>query len=112
MKCVQTSGLDLNSEHRNKVHRISAQKSLNMQPSYSPSAIDQARAGLLYGYEQGEFAHKIGHRWGGNPSTHLLNDFDRLMVYLFSEDYDKSVRYRREEQDTENQLYTPATKLK
>jgi Protein of unknown function (DUF4435)/AAA domain, putative AbiEii toxin, Type IV TA system len=105
------SWLEFQSEHKNKVHRISAQKSLSM-PSVSVSmSVDEAEAYLIYGYKERDLNYKIGHRWGSNPNTFLLNDYERLLAYLFSEENDKSIRYRQEAKQVGSWITPPETKL-
>lgn len=68
------------------VHRISAQRALNI-PSYAQvKNLEQAEMLLFYGLEDehSHVGHKRGHRWGSNPETHLLNDFDKLLSTLFA----------------------------
>lgn len=92
-------------------HRVSAQKSLTMPTSVSPRSLSEAEAHLRYGYATGQLAHKDGHRWNSNPNTSLLSDFDKLMVYLFSEDYEKSISYRRAAFAVDQRVEPPPTKL-
>jgi hypothetical protein len=105
--------LEFSSDHKAVVHRVSAQKSLSMPPSTSPRALEAAEMDLLFGYDQAKnnLAYKKGHRWGDNPETFLLNDFTKLMIYLFSEDYEKSIAYRRDSQLAKDRLTPPETKL-
>lgn len=109
--------IELHSPHRDLAHRVAAQKILNMPISVSPLGFEFAESNLLYGFadpgsnQLGNVNHKQGNRWSGNPYTQYLNDFDRLMVYLFSEDYDKSTTYRRESQRSEAKVEPPSTKL-
>jgi hypothetical protein len=105
------SWIEMNSPVAEKVHRISAQKSLSMPPSVSPQSVERAQASLLWGYEQGNHGHRHGSRWGGNPNTSLLSDFDKLMVYLFSDDYEKSIAYRRGAFAESGRISPPETKL-
>lgn len=35
-------------------------------------------------------------RWGDSPETFLLNDYDKLMQYLMTEEYEKAIEYRTE----------------
>lgn len=110
------SWIDLSSPQKELVHRVSAQKSLNLPESTSPKAIDLAESELLYGYEQAikqgnASRFKIGHRWGSKPVIHLLNDFHGLMVYLFSDHYDKSSEYLETSRKTTNRVEPPDTKL-
>jgi hypothetical protein len=104
--------LDINSdEHRDKVHRISAQKSLTMSPSYNPSTSKRARSILLYGNEQGKPAHKAGGKWSGKPSTAMLDDIQWLMTYLISEEFEESTKYKKAAQETDSRVVPPQTKL-
>lgn len=81
------------------IHRISAQKSLNMPKTVSPTDIDSSKEQFWYGVT-GQDANwmkhtgKINSRWGRAPETHLLNDFEQMMVYLMTESYQKSIEYR------------------
>ena len=82
-----------------KVHRISAQKSLSMPSSVSTTSIETAVEDLLYGmhYEDKNWLKRHGRkssRWNHNLNTSLLNDYDKLMVLLHSEEYEKSVYYK------------------
>lgn len=105
--------IELESPHKHAVHRVSAQRSLSMPESVSTRNIDEALNELYYGYANASatIAHKVGHRWGGKPSVTLLNDFQRLMVYLFSEEFDESTRYRQEALAAGKWRVPPKTKL-
>lgn len=81
------------------IHRISAQKSLNMPISTRPSEITKSQEQLLYGTSNDnkqwlKKQGKLNSRWGNNPETHMLNDFSQLMEYLVTEEYEKSLEYR------------------
>ena len=91
--------IDENNTNIN-VHRISAQKSLAMPESVSPSEIDTAEEKLLYGMTSDnkdwlKTTGKKNNRWGRKPETHMLNDFNALMEYLMTENYEKSIEYRK-----------------
>lgn len=81
------------------IHRISAQKSLNMPAMVSPSELEMAEEKFLYGNTDTNksWLRTIGKRnsrWGNKPETHLLNDFNQLMELLVTENYEKSIEYR------------------
>lgn len=72
-----------------KAHRISAHRSLNLNPAVAKISEQKARTGLRFGYAdapkgQGS-AHRLGSRWGSKAETFLLNDFDFLVQALFAE---------------------------
>ena len=78
------------------VHRISAQKSLNMPQKVSPTEMNTAEEELLYGttFEDKDWLRNYGkkmNRWGDSPETFLLNDYDKLMQYLMTEEYEKAI---------------------
>ncbi|QWV98656.1 AAA family ATPase [Geomonas nitrogeniifigens] len=107
--------IEIQSEYRSIVHRISAQKSLSMPDSTSPIALQKAQSFLLYGYQDaGEadgFHYKSGHRWGNRPAISLLNDFDRLMIFLFSEHYEKSSIFLQAAKAVQHRVEPPETKI-
>lgn len=107
--------VELQSPQRSKVHRISAQKSLSMPDTSSPMSLQKAQSFLLYGNqeanEENGINYKPGHRWGNRPAISLLSDFDRLMVYLFSEHYEQSSQYLQAAKASKNRVTPPETKI-
>lgn len=85
------------------VHRISAQKSLNMPTMTRPSDLDTSMANLLRGnVDKSNRAGKYYYRWNMQPETHLLDDFSQLMEVLVTDDYLKSLQYRKEHKSGNN----------
>ena len=108
--------LELKTDQAHRVHRISAQKSLDMPEFSIATDVDFARRELLYGGpgEIGEslpYQYRRAHRWRGKPNTALLSDFQQLMVYLCSEEYEQSTKYRQAAKGTTDQIRPPETKL-
>lgn len=107
--------IELQSPQKEKVHRISAQKSLSMPDNATPMSIDKAEKDLLYGYvnapDQNAWQHKIGNRWNQKPAISLLNDYQKLMVYLFSDHTEESAKYLKASKETEAKVEPPTTKL-
>lgn len=97
------------------IHRISAQKSLNMPQMVSPTELGIAEEKFLYGCSNDnkdwlKINGKKGNRWNGRPETHLLNDFNMLMELLMTENYEKSIEYR-ESHKSGNVEYDNETRL-
>lgn len=74
-----------------EAHRISAHRSLSLNPDVQKINEQKARYGLRFGSTdvektkgQEEIIRKHG-RWGGKAETSLLNDFDFLVQALFAE---------------------------
>ena len=71
-------------------HRISAHRSLALNPQVTRIGEDQAKKGLRFGYAGiGNYSEGIaqrrGLRWGDKESIHLLTDYDFLVQYLYAE---------------------------
>jgi ABC-type cobalamin/Fe3+-siderophores transport system ATPase subunit len=93
-------------------HRISAQKSLTFPTQVSPTSRERAELIFKYGNFFNHFTsenqyqgQKISQRWNGNLNTSLLNDFDKLLVLLHTEEYEDSLSYK------EGRIAKPITKL-
>ncbi len=72
-----------------KAHRISAHRSLSLNPTVAKISEKKARAGLRYGYADVQdgrgLDYRNGSRWAGKTETYLLNDFDFLVQALFAD---------------------------
>lgn len=104
-------GSDIEKRYLNRTHRISAQKSLTFPKEVSPKSKERAEKEFFYGsyYEpknaQLHLSQKTGNRWGGNLNTYLLNDYEKLLVLLHTEEYEESLNYK------EGRTAKPVTKL-
>lgn len=108
--------IEFDSQQKELVHRVSAQKSLRMPNSNSPKAVDEAEAELLYGHLEAlkrgnPIVYKKGHRWRDKPVLHPLDDFGWLMVYLFSDHYEKCSSYLEASKLSTERVRPPETKL-
>lgn len=91
------------------IHRISAQKSLSLPEIVSPIEMSVAEDNFLYGAtdENREWLKNYGkkcNRWGSKPETYLLNDYQMLMEYLMTENYEKSIEYREKHKEGNNEF--------
>ena len=97
------------------IHRVSAQKSLNMPSTVNTSEMEEAEERLKYGTTNEnkdwlvQYA-KRNNRWGNSPETFFFYDFSQLMVYLMTESYEKSLEYREKHKEGEDQ-FNNETKL-
>jgi len=94
-------GRDIEERYDEKTHRIAAQKSLSMPKEVSPKSKLRAESELLYGHfdennPTQNLRFKIGSRWGQNPNTFLLNDYEKLMVLLHTEEYEESINFKEQ----------------
>jgi hypothetical protein len=111
------SWIELHSPERYLVHRIASQRSLSIPDYCSTSSQDAATNNLLYGYHQENLTdeqttqYKIGRKWQSKPNTALQNDYDKLLTFLFTEDYQKSTKYRQQCKTAELRETPPETHL-
>ena len=103
--------IEFKSPEASRVHRISAQKSLTMPDTATPTAIDLAETDLLFGNPEHGRQNKVAYRWGRKPEVSFLNDFQKLMVYLFSDHTEESAKYLQAAKLTADRVAPPVTKL-
>jgi energy-coupling factor transporter ATP-binding protein EcfA2 len=94
------SWIENDSPQRIPTHRVSAQKSLEMPNSTTPTSIDMAERKLLIGHESifppdQQHLYRKGHRWQNKPATFLQQDFIQLLEYLFSEEIQQNAEYKK-----------------
>lgn len=115
-KTRMSAWIEFNNENLN-IHRISAQKSLNMPTTTRTSDIKKSEQEFLYGETRinddilwlKRVGKKTG-RWQNHPETHLLNDFHMLMTFLFTEQYQQLLN-DKEEYAQNNVPYKTKSKL-
>lgn len=100
--------LDMSSPEKEKVFRISAQKSLAMPDTSTPKSIDQAENDLVFGYAENR--NKVN-RWGQKPAIFALNDYQKLMVYLFSDETEENAKFKVAQRESATRLDPPLTKM-
>lgn len=67
------------------VHRITAQKSLSIQDSISILDNDSSKRDLFFGGAD-QHAYKLNYRFGAHPATFLLDDYNKALSLLFSQE--------------------------
>jgi hypothetical protein len=99
--------LEDHNQMRFPVHRIGAQKALAMPDFAAVKNLEQAEKELYFGRSD-QYAsadRKIHDRWGGNPATHLLSDYDKLLALLFAKESERDRVHTK--QTREKQGYVP-----
>ncbi|BCU65702.1 hypothetical protein F941_00650 [Acinetobacter bouvetii DSM 14964 = CIP 107468] len=104
------SWVELDSPQNQIVHRISAQKSLTFPDSTTSQSIDLAEKDLLWGHPQWGVSNKRN-KWSNKPATTFQNDFQKLMVYLFSDETEENAKFKRACRDSKERLDPPLTKI-
>ena len=81
------------------VHRISAQRALDIPEYAAVKSLEQSLNDLLWGNENPQYASyqfKWSHRWGGKPETFLQNDYEKVLSNLFARSADRNRKYFEE----------------
>jgi hypothetical protein len=82
-----------------------------------PKTKEKAELEFLYGTSSNasianwlETHGKKSSRWGNKPNTFLLNDYEKLMVLLHTEEYEEAINYKDKSKGNSS-LVPPTTKL-
>ncbi|MGS0744222.1 DUF4435 domain-containing protein [Glaciimonas sp. GG7] len=102
--------IEIESPQRKSVHRISAQKSLSMPDSTTPVSIELAEKNLLFGNEQWTYENKMN-KWESKPATTPQNDYQKLMVYLFSDETEANAQFKVTYKASTTRIDPPVTKI-
>ena len=102
--------IEIDSPQKELVHRISAQKSLSLPDSTTPQSIDLAEKDLLFGNPQWNYLHKTN-KFSQKPATAFLDDYQKLMVYLFSDETEENAKFKRACKDSDERVTPPTTKI-
>lgn len=101
--------IEISSPQMSVVHRISAQKSLAMPDSTTPVSIDVAEKNLIFGHSEQQ--NKSHYRWHNKPATTLLSDFEKVMVFLFSDETEENAKFKVAAKATQSRVEPPTTRL-
>lgn len=102
--------IEVDSPQKENVHRISAQRMLTMPDSTTPQSIELAEKDLLFGNPEWTFIHKRS-KFGNKPAITPLSDYQKLMVYLFSDETEQNAKYKAASKAYTERLEPPVTKL-
>lgn len=95
-------GSNIESRYSQNTHRISAQKSLSFPKEVRPKSLETATEEFWYGSTHNdkrmyaESWYKKNNRWGQNPNTSLLNDYEKLLVLLHTEEYESLTKAKQQ----------------
>ncbi len=94
-------GSYIEENYKENVHRLSAQKSLSMPKFASTTSKKKAESDFRYGgwIDDNDTWHKTtgwkNQRWGGNLNTHLLDDYESLMILLHTNEYEALIENQK-----------------
>lgn len=79
-----------------------------MPDTTTPMSIDQAERNLIFGHPTQENKY---FRWQDKPATAFLNDYEKLMVFLFSDETEENAKYKIAQRQSSVKVEPPLTKL-
>lgn len=85
------------------VHRISAQRALDLPDYAILKSLEQSNNDLLWGNENPQYAnqaHKWGHRWGNRPETFMQQDYGKVLSTLFARSAARDKEYTQVARET------------
>jgi energy-coupling factor transporter ATP-binding protein EcfA2 len=89
------------------VQRLAAHKSLRMNDSVTLTSVENAQKTLRFGSASASASQRTQIRWGNQPSTQLLDDFDALLQQLFAENARSALDFKKTCQDKAGILHAP-----
>jgi ABC-type cobalamin/Fe3+-siderophores transport system ATPase subunit len=97
------------TQNSRTVHRISAQKALNIPDYAEIKSLEQAEKELLFGRsdEYANIGQKMKTRWGRKPATFLLDDYSRLLSLLFAKSTERDRDYTLAARENESYTRVP-----
>lgn len=89
------------------VHRISAQRALDIPEYAEVKTLEQATNNLLWGHDSPEYAKKhyqADFKWSGKPTTSLQNDYQKVLSALFATSAERDRNHAEETKKLEEYI--------
>lgn len=97
---IEEDKLNNDSPQSKIIHRVSAQRALDIPLSIIMMSLSGSKNRLFWGEEEprirNDIQRKIRIRWGQKPTTHLINDINFVMSALFAEQRKRDNIYTEE----------------
>lgn len=106
--------IEKNTQNDIIVHRISAQRVLNLPDYAEIKSLEQSNNALLWGHEDSRYAnmgHKWGHRWASQPETHMQNDYGKVLSTLFARETERDRKHTQETREKKEYIAVPESPI-
>lgn len=91
--------IERNIEENVVVHRISAQRALDIPEYATVKSLEQSLNDLLWGNEDSKYAsqrYKWGNKWGNRPETFMQQDYGKVLSTLFATTSERDRKHSEE----------------
>ena len=102
--------IEKNAENHDIVHRISAQRALNIPEYVLVKSLEQSRNDLIWGNEDSKYAtnqYKAAHRWQSKPETFPQNDYGKVLSNLFARNTERDRTHTKETRQRQEFIPVP-----
>jgi len=92
------------------IHRISAQRALDLPDYAVMKSLEQSTNDLLWGAEEPQYAnnaYKWSHRWQSRPETFMQNDYGKVLSTLFARSADRDKKHTIQTKETRQYIEVP-----
>lgn len=99
--------IERNTDNNVIVHRISAQRALDLPEYAVVKSLEQSLNDLLWGNENPQYAnnqYKWSHRWQNKPETFLQNDYGKVLSNLFARSAERDRKHSEETRRTKTYI--------
>ncbi|WP_242672160.1 DUF4435 domain-containing protein [Stutzerimonas kirkiae] len=79
-----------------------------MPDTTTPMSIDLAERNLVFGHPTDSNKY---YRWQNKPATAFLNDFEKLMIFLFSDETEENAKYKVAQRQSSTRVEPPLTRM-
>jgi len=97
---IEEYGPNNNIPQNKIIHRVSAQRALDIPISIIMMSLDSSKNRIFWGEDEPQgninIRRKFINRWGQKPTTHLINDINFVMSALFAEQRKRDNTYTEE----------------
>ncbi|WP_181316556.1 DUF4435 domain-containing protein [Photobacterium iliopiscarium] len=91
--------IEKNTDRDIVVHRVSAQRALDIPEYAVVKSLEQSLNDLLWGHDSYQYAnkdYKWGNKWGGNPETFMQQDYGKVLSTLFATTAERNSKHAEE----------------
>ena len=106
--------VEKNAEQNTIVHRISAQRALDIPEYAIVKSLEQSLNDLLWGNENSQYAsmqYKMSHKYQNRPETFMQNDYGKVLSTLFAKSAERDRNHTEETMRLQSYVPVPESPI-